>query len=182
MTTVPITTLRERRVYENRFVAVNDDDVEFPGGARGRYLRITETRGRPGVAVLARCANRYALVLTYRYPTSAWEWAIPRGFAHGEDPVSTARGELAEELGAAPDVLTSLGTMTPNSGLLAATVHLFEATYGAEVRTPADTGEVAAVRWVDLDTLRAEILDGRIVDGFTLAALAAAAVRGLLTL
>ena len=118
----------------------------------------------------------------YRYPTGEWEWAIPRGFAHGDDPMQTARAELVEELGAEPVELIDLGSVTPNSGLLAGWVQLVLARFDTEVADPLDTGEIAAVRWVDPATLRSEIAGGDIRDGFTLAALAAAAVRGLIRL
>lgn len=185
-----ITRRRECLVYENRFASVYDDDVAHPDGREGRYLRIVEAGGRPGAAALAVCGNRVALVRVYRYPTGEWEWAIPRGFAHGDDPLATARAELVEELGAEPVDLVELGRVYPNSGLLAGWVQLVLARYDTEVVSPLDTAEIAAVRWVDLATLQAEITDGRveggvrrrIEDGFTLAALGAATVRGLIHL
>jgi ADP-ribose pyrophosphatase len=178
----PIKVLHERAVYENDFVQVMDDDVEFPSGRKGRHLRIIESGGQPGAAVLARSGERYALVRVWRHALKAWEWGIPRGFAHGPDPEQTGRRELKQELGGEPCELTSLGDMTPNSGLLAGRVRLLFAHFDADVSTPIDTDEVAEVRWVDMSTLRAEIIDGGIVDGFTLAALAAAAIRGLIDL
>lgn len=174
--------VRERILLDNPFATIYDDEVEFPGSRMGRHLRIVEGGGLPGVAVLAESAGTYALVRTYRYARGSWEWALPRGFGHSADPCVTARAELVEELGAEPVELVALGEMTPNSGLLAGSVHLLFARYGTAVSAPVDTDEVSAVRWVDLPTLTAEIRAGGIVDGFTLAALAAAAVRGLLHL
>jgi len=182
VTDAPIKTVREQVVYQNCFVTVMDDHIEFPDGRAGRYLRIIESGGRPGVAALAECNGRFALVRTFRYALGEWEWAIPRGFAHSDDPLVTARRELTEELGAEPVEVVSIGTVTPNSGLLSGTVHLVHARYRTEVADPLDTDEVKGVRWADLETLRQEIRVGRIVDGFTLAALTAAAVHGRISL
>ncbi|MGI9000832.1 MAG: NUDIX hydrolase [Pseudonocardia sp.] len=182
MRNVPIRTIHEQVAYQNRFITVMDDEVEFPDGSLGRYLRIVESEGRPGAAMLAECDGRFALVRTFRYALGDWEWAIPRGFAHGDDPLTTARRELVEELGAEPVEVVPVGTVTPDSGLLSATVHLVHARYDTEIAAPLDTDEVTGVRWVDLDTLRHEIRDGRIVDGFTLSALAAAAIHGIISL
>ena len=179
---VPIRMAREREVYGNRFVTVFDDEVVLPGNLPGRYLRIVQSGGRPGVAMLASSGDRYALVQTYRYPISNWEWGIPRGFAHGDDPCESARAELIEELGAPPAGITLLGTVTPNSGLLADRVHIFHAGYNREVAEPLDADEVVKVRWVDIQTLLAEIAAGEIVDAFTLAAVTLAAASRHLVL
>lgn len=114
-----IRRLRARLVHENRFASVYDDDVAFPDGRVGRYMRIVEGGGRPGVAALAACHDRIALVRVFRYPLGEWEWAIPRGFGHGDDPMASARAKLVEELGVEPAALLDLGALTPNSGLLA---------------------------------------------------------------
>lgn len=180
--TPPIRRINEREVFGNRFVTVYDDDVLFPGDHPGRFLRIIEADGRPGVAMLACCEGRYALVYQYRYPLSSWEWAIPRGFAHGDDPRESALAELGEELGGAPDKLTELGIVSSNSGLLAGRVHLFYGRYSETIAAPTDTDEVTAVRWVDLSTLLAEIASGDLIDSFTMAAITLAAARGILTL
>jgi len=176
-----IQRIRENVVYRNQFAAVYDDAVLFADADEGSYLRIVESNGDPGVAVLAVCADRVALVLTYRYPVSTWEWGVPRGFAHGSDPEVTARAELAEELGREPDTLTPIGTITPNSGILAGRVELFYARYGSAASSPEDTGEVAEVRWLPMAELNSEIASGGIADAFTLAAITCAAARGLIS-
>jgi 8-oxo-dGTP pyrophosphatase MutT (NUDIX family) len=176
---VPIARIAENLVYRNEFVTVYDDPVTFADGGRGSYLRIVESDGCPGVAVLAVAGDKAALVRTYRYPVGTWEWGIPRGFAHGDDPEASARAELAEELGREPEHLARLARMTPNSGLLAGVVQLFIARYPEPVAEPLDRREIAEVRWVPLRTLRAVIAAGEITDGFTLAAVGCAACSGL---
>jgi 8-oxo-dGTP pyrophosphatase MutT (NUDIX family) len=175
----PIRRVREREVFANRFVTVYDDDV-MQGDQPGRYLRIVQSGGRPGVAMLACAQGLYALVRTYRYPTGGWEWGIPRGFAHGDDPLESALAELAEELGGPPAEITQLGAVTPNSGLLADRVIVFHARYDKPVAAPLDLAEVAEVRWINLRTLLAEIAAGDVIDAFTLLAITMAAACGAL--
>jgi 8-oxo-dGTP pyrophosphatase MutT (NUDIX family) len=176
----PIRRIRERAVYGNSFITVYDDPVTFGDGGEGSYVRIVESRGRSGVAMLPLAAGRVGLVRTYRYPIGAWEWGIPRGFAHGQDARESARAELAEEIGGAPAELAELGTMTPNSGLLASVVHMFVARYPAPVSAGTDQSEVAEVRWLTIPALLSDIAAGRITDGFTLAAVCSATCRGML--
>jgi 8-oxo-dGTP pyrophosphatase MutT (NUDIX family) len=175
-----IRRIRENVVYRNGFAALYDDPVVFPDGTEGSYLRIVESDGDPGVAVLAVCADRVALVLTYRYPVSALEWGVPRGFAHGGDPAATARDELTEELGREPDSLIPIGAVTPNSGLLASRVEVFLAHYATPASVPQDTREVAAVRWIAMSDLAGEIASGAIQDAFTLSAVTCALARRLI--
>jgi 8-oxo-dGTP pyrophosphatase MutT (NUDIX family) len=159
---------------------VYDDQVVFPGGNEGRYLRIVESDGRPGVAMLAICGTQVALVRIFRYPLASWEWAIPRGYSHDDDASGSARAELAEELGQEPDQLTSLGTVTPNSGMLTSRVELFLANYTTATGKPMDQKEVAAIKWIDMKILYDEIANGEIQDAFTLSALTCAQARGLI--
>jgi 8-oxo-dGTP pyrophosphatase MutT (NUDIX family) len=177
---IPVSRIAENVVYRNRFVTVYDDPVAFIDGSRGSYLRIVESNGSPGVAMLAVAAGQVALVHTYRYAIGAWEWGIPRGFAHGEDSEESARAELVEELGEEPVHIAEIGRIAPNSGLLASVVHLFLARYTEPVSEPTDRDEVTEVRWLPTLELFREIAAGRITDGFTLSAVGCATCRGLL--
>lgn len=167
--------------YRNPYVTVYDDHVTFADGGRGRHLRIVEREGHPGVVALAMCGGRIALVKVYRYPIDAWEWGVPRGFAHGDDPTASVLVELDEELGAPPDSVEPLMVIHPNSGLLAGVVHLFVARYGREARRARDVREVSAIRWESPARIAEEIRSGAVADGFTVAAMAAGMLHGLFT-
>jgi ADP-ribose pyrophosphatase len=173
----PIRRTRERLVHENAYVRVYDDDVAFGDGAPGRYVRIEPSGDGPGAVLLALHEGRIALVRTYRYPIGDWQWALPRGFAHGTDPLVTARAELEEETGVTSADLRVIGTVTPDSGVQAQLVAIVL----ADVQRLPDGGprddEVAEVRWVTVDGLEREIADGSIQDGLTLAALSLARVQ-----
>ena len=180
MTEPPIRRAQERLVHENAYVRVYDDDVTFAGGAAGRYVRIEPAGEGPGAVVLALHAGRIALVRTYRYPIGAWQWALPRGFAHAVDPLVTARTELQEETGVTEADLRVIGAVTPDSGVQSHRVAIVV----AEVHTLPDGGppddEVAEVRWATLAELEQEIADGAVEDGFTLAVLTLARVQRIL--
>ncbi len=176
-----ITQVAARQVFRNDFVTVFDDDVLLPNGHGGHYLRVVEAQGRPGVAMIATCRDRVALVRTFRYTLQRFEWGIPRGFGHDADPARSARVELEEELGGSPDWLQILMTMTPNSRLLTTGVSVFAADYSAMPTTPTDGAEVVAVRWPTWNELLSEVAAGQISDGFTLAAVGIAYSKGLIT-
>jgi 8-oxo-dGTP pyrophosphatase MutT (NUDIX family) len=175
-----IRRLSENVIFRNAYAAIYDDPVEFGDGRHGSYLRVIESDGRPGVAILPLCDHKVALVRTYRHPLGSWEWAVPRGFAHGEDADLSARAELAEELGGEPEALIPIGMVTPNSGLLASRVLIYLARYSAPITKPTDRAEVADARWVDVAALYDEIASGSINDGFTLSAISLALCLGLI--
>ncbi len=171
---------RERVAYENPFVVVYDDDVVFPDGHPGTYIRVTPRGTGLGVVVVPRRrvgrATSYGLVRTFRYPVGRHEWGFPRGFAQGDDVEATARAELHEELGATASDLTLLGHVTPDSGIQSTRVAVFVAEV-AEVGTPTDAREVSETRWVTAEELRALVASGGTEDGFTMAALLLLSLR-----
>ncbi|PJN22220.1 NUDIX hydrolase [Kitasatospora sp. CB02891] len=173
---------REVLAYRNRFVDVYDDEVAFPSGSAGRYLRIRHRAEGLGVVVLPVHGELVGLVRTYRYPLGRPQWGLPRGFAHNADPLVTARAELHEELGVPDAEFHLLGTMTPDSGLLAGAVAVVHATVPDPVPTgaPRDPDEVVETRWLPLPDLHHWITTGRLDDGMTLAALTLARAHGRL--
>lgn len=156
---------------------------ELEGGPGGTFVRIVESDGRPGVAVLPLRGNQIGRVWVFRPAVSDWCLEIPRGFGESHDPRDDAARELAEETGVrvAPADLVPLGRMQANTGLLASPVHLFLALVDERsVGGPADLGEVASVEWTPVAELFAATREGRVHDGFTQAALLRAALAGLL--
>ncbi|RKE20151.1 NUDIX hydrolase [Streptomyces sp. TLI_171] len=176
-----IRTVREVLAYRNRFVDVYDDEVSFPSGTDGRYLRIRHRDEGLGVVILPVHAGTVGLVRTYRYPLGRPQWGLPRGFSHSTDPLVTARTELREELGIADAEFLLLGTMTPDSGLLAADVAVVHASVPSTTAAlPLAPDEVTDTRWLPLPTLWHWIATGALDDGMTLAALALAQAHALL--
>jgi 8-oxo-dGTP pyrophosphatase MutT (NUDIX family) len=160
-------------------VTVHNDVVALPSGNQGRYLRIVENDGKPGVAALAMASGKIALVHVYRYPTQAWEWAIPRGFGHTDDPVESIKQELLEEVGGIPERIERLVRVASNSGLLAGHVEIYVAHYSVIPGGPLDVDEISDIRWETPAQLQKEILSGDIVDAFTIAAYGTALAKNL---
>ncbi|WP_161600174.1 NUDIX hydrolase [Serinicoccus marinus] len=150
-----------------------DDDVVFPNGRSGSHVRIESARKGRGAVVLVRAADRIALVRVYRYPTDAWEWALPRGFSDEEESTATAVREVAEELGLEGVSPLLLGTVTPDSGLMSTHVDIHRVTLDELPTTVThDTEEVHEVAWVGASELHRRITEGQINDAYTLAAVA----------
>ncbi|MFI9783230.1 NUDIX hydrolase [Kitasatospora sp. NPDC051984] len=172
---------REVLAYRNSFVDVYDDEVAFPSGTAGHYLRISHRDEGLGVVIIPVHGDLIGLVRTYRYPLGRPQWGLPRGFSQSADPLVTARAELHEELGVPDAEFELLGTMTPDSGLLASTVAIVHATVrDTPSGTPLLPDEVTETRWLPLPALRHWITAGHLDDGMTLAALTLAQAHGRL--
>lgn len=165
-----IRRLREVIAYENRFIRLYDDSVEFPGGRQGNYVRLETLPAGTPVVLLAHWEGRIGLVQTYRYPIGRPEWSLPRGFAHGSSIEASAAEELREELGATASDLRVLGHVTPDSGLLSTRAAVVIARVVEVSDSHDDFEEVAAKRWVTPVELTSMIRSGEIEDAFTLSA------------
>ena len=177
-----IMRLAEKLVYseeENPWVQIYFDSVRFPNGIEGRYNRIVESGGRPGVAVMPIRANKVCLVRQYRYPVGQYLWEIPRGFGESKEPREDAVRELAEETGIKAANFIEGGYLCPNSGLLESKVALFFAIVENYEADRSNSEEVESTKWVEISDLWKMVEDGKILDCFTLSALAIATAKGL---
>lgn len=96
-----IKTEKENIVYQNKFATIYDNDVLFPNGKNGKYVKFMWNLDY-GVAVLATLLNedKILLVKEYSYTQSAWGWNIPKGMGEkGIEPIKQAQNELEEESG-----------------------------------------------------------------------------------
>ncbi len=169
-------------VFEDQYIQVLRDAVEFPGGSRGTYIRVLpQCRGFAGVAILPVFGDKIVLVRHFRHATRAWHWEIPRGFGDGNETCEqTAARELSEEIGAVPTSLAALGGIHTNTGLLGEYVVLFLARID-KIGMVDRTEGINSVELVNLSELEQMISRGQMTDSFTLAALLMAGSIGLLT-
>ncbi|MFF7729244.1 NUDIX hydrolase [Streptomyces sp. NPDC008001] len=168
-------------VYADRFVTLVRDAVRFPGGALGLYVRMLSTAGSPGAVVLPlTTTGDIVLVEHYRHATRSWHWEVPRGMgAPGATGEESAVRELAEEIGAQPLELISLGRLHPDTGLLGDHVELFAARIGGfgSPETSEGIRRIVTRPWPDVAEM---IATGAITCAFTIAVLTRALLNGLL--
>jgi 8-oxo-dGTP pyrophosphatase MutT (NUDIX family) len=176
---VPIQVIGRRLACENnRFLVYLDHVVDQTGFEVKNYLVISPKTSRDnlisGVAILPIVGKRVGLVRIYRPAIRAFSWEIPHGFVdQGESDEQSASRELLEETGlvVAPGGLKSLGYITPDSGILAARVHLYLAAECApSVQKVSELG-LRELRLFNIDDLKKMIGSSEIQDTFTLCAL-----------
>lgn len=141
---LPIEVVDRRLACENEKFFIYFDHVIDKAGSEVRdYLVVApKNAGKnlvTGVAILPIVDGQVGLIRIYRPAVRAYSWEIPHGFVdEGESDNSSALRELLEETGLTVEsrCFSSLGYITPDTGVLAARVHLYlaEACYTTQQR------------------------------------------------
>jgi len=120
----PWRTLGSKRVYQNQWIKVREDQVITPDGQKGIYGMI-EIKPSAGIIALAEKKEIY-LVGQWRYTHRKYSWEIPTGGAKpNEKLLATAKRELLEETGLIAKKWISLGTIDNSNGYTNDVVYLF---------------------------------------------------------
>lgn len=170
-------------VLEDPYVLLIRDLVEFPDLTKNGYIRCVnraDFSGGQSVAVMACMNDKIILLHQFRHATRSWHLEVPRGY--GEPGVSAdkqAANELQEEIGAEVGELISLGVMHNNSSFEGQPVYLFFARL-TSIGKPSRQEGIDRCIWVTSSELEKLIHDGKITDGFTIAAYARAKLAGLI--
>ncbi|MGP7995848.1 MAG: NUDIX hydrolase [Streptosporangiaceae bacterium] len=166
-------------VYRDDYYLLLRDAVQFRDGSVGSYIRLIHAAGSGGAAVLPLVDGKLVLIHHQRHATRSSHWEVPRGFGRpGEDPLETARREVAEELGVTNPDLRKLGSVHSDTGASNGHTMLYLALIDKVGQLESDEGidGVCQVTPEDFDSM---LRAGEITDSFTLAAVLQARVRGL---
>ena len=165
-----------RTVHEGMVWDLVRDTIDFAPGVRfdREYIRHTGA-----VAVLAVDeADRVLLIRQYRHPVGHRLWEIPAGLLDlaGEPPHVAAARELAEEAGCEPVRMSTLVDLRPGPGGSdeVIRVYLAEGVRESEEEFERVHEEAELIsRWVPLGEAVAAVLEGRITNVTTVAAMLA---------
>ena len=161
-------TLDSRRVYEGRIINLRVDKVTVLNGTSTR--EIVEHNGGSVIAAVTD-DNNIIMVKQFRKPMEGPVLEVPAGkLDGGEDPAYAARRELSEETGYTAGRLEKLTEFYPSVGYTTEVLHLYLATDLIPGDTHPDENEVLEVMEMDLEDVYQMIMDGKVHDGKTIAA------------
>jgi 8-oxo-dGTP pyrophosphatase MutT (NUDIX family) len=166
----PWQTKASRIAYENAWIRVREDDVIRPDGQPGIY-GVVEIRPSVGIVAM-NAAGEVALVGQWRYALNRHSWEIPRGGSapHEADMLITAQRELAEEVGVIAQHWEMLSVVDVCNGVSDDMQSLFLATELSETPMHLDPEEDIVVDWRPFDQVVAMVMDGRITEVCSVAA------------
>jgi 8-oxo-dGDP phosphatase len=164
-------------LHVGRVLALRLDQVMMPGG-RAVAREIIE---HPGAVAIVPLHDDTSVVMIdqYRHAVGCRMRELPAGLLDtpGEDPVTTARRELSEEVGCTARDWSVLLDVVPSPGFSDEAVRVFLARGLAEVGRPAgpddEEADLSVVRLPLADAV-GQVLAGKIVNASTVAGLLAA--------
>jgi len=166
----PWTWLTSRPVYDNPWITLTAHEVLTPAGQPGIYAIVHMKKQAVGVLPIEDDGTVH-LVGQWRPPLGAYSWEMPEGGAEpGEDLEDCARRELEEEAGVVAGRLEKIAVMHLSNSTTDETAHLYLATALRPGQTAPDDTEVLKHRRAHFLDVLAEIVDGRISDAMTVAA------------
>ncbi len=162
-------TINSKMIYDGRIVKLRVDEVELPDGSFSKREIITH---QGAVGVLCINDGQMMFVKQYRIASQQRLTEIPAGILEsGEDPETAAIRECREEIGFRPLNLFKLGDFIPTPGYCSEKITLFCATEFTWDPLEEDPDEFIEVVKIPLKTVRTLFINGRFIDGKTVAAL-----------
>lgn len=95
----PWKTLSTKKIYDNPWISLNEDQIINPSGGEGIYGTVHFKNLAIGILPLDEEMNTW-LVGQWRYPLNEYSWEIPMGGGQlNINPIDSAKRELKEETG-----------------------------------------------------------------------------------
>jgi ADP-ribose pyrophosphatase len=165
-----IKTNTSEKVYEGRVFTLYRENITLPTG-RDTTLDVIK---HPGAAAIAAFYDSDTLLLLYQYrhAIGRYLWEVPAGTMDpGEDALTCAGRELAEETGFQAHNLEHLGRFTPVPGYSNECIQIFVARNLYPAEQNLDSDEVLEVHKIPFQKALKMVRDGEIHDGKTMCAL-----------
>lgn len=164
-------------LYESPYNILVVDLVYEEEGNYFTYERLVPAVETGAVVMVPIYHDKFIILKQYRHALRDYQYSFPRGFGEkGLSVEQNLRKELMEEIGATVNDTQFLGHVTPDSGVLGTTVPVYAChidTYNAQLKSEG----ICEILELDLPQVEKLVAEGKITDGFTLAALGMYGVR-----
>jgi len=159
--------IKSRIIYQGKVIHVKCDDVVLENGIKTKR-EIVEHRG--GVCCLVKTKeNKILFVSQFRYALAEDVLELPAGKREaGEDPLTTIKRELKEEVGIIADEIIECGYIYPTPGYSSKKIYLYYVEEYREGEQEFDSDENLILHEIPIKQAYEMINDGRIKDAKTI--------------
>lgn len=172
-----IKTKKKNIIFSNKYIELqNNNVVDINTNNEFDHIKLIENNSNyPGSVILCKHNNKFLLLENYRYGINDISIELPRGYRDKHEPLEEcAIRELKEETNIIFDFnidrIQKLGEIAVNSAILESKVALFL----IEINQPINNLQIQSYEhisscyWLDLNTINDYILEGKIIDSFTI--------------
>lgn len=169
-----------KRLFENPWFRLDEDDVINPGGGVSHYGKILFKNLAIGIIPLDEYDHTW-LVGQYRYVPDCYSWEIPMGGGPlGADPLESAKRELREETGLSANHWRELMRLHTSNSVTDERGIVYVASGLTEGETAFEETEDLQIIRLPLQEAVQHVLAGEITDAVSAAGLLRLAIgRGL---
>jgi ADP-ribose pyrophosphatase len=158
-------------IYENPWVNLYIDKVQFPGGRIIDKHHLLDFEKEAVGVLVENEQGQILLVHAYRYTTDTIEWEIPTGGVEKDESIlEAARREVWEESGYETINHELIYTYYPQNGISNQVFHIARS-QATRKTGDFDRNEVKEFKWVSKEEIQGMIRDELIKGGFSLTAL-----------
>ena len=163
-------TLSSDTKFEGRIIRVLLDEVELENGKTAKREVVCHNGGVCVAALTEK--DELLLVRQFRYPYKEVLLELPAGkLEKGEDPFEAVKREQMEETGTAGENYISLGNLYPSPGYCAEIIYMYAACGLSFGEQNLDEDEFLNVKRIKLEEAVNMVLENKITDAKTQAAL-----------
>ncbi len=167
----PWKKIREKFIYENPWIRLDEHEVINPAGGRGIYGKISFKNKAIGIIPLDDKTNTW-LVGQFRYTLNEYSWEIPMGGGPlNEDPLESAQRELREETGLIAEKWTRILRIHTSNSVTDEEGFVYLAQDLTQGETNFDETEKLVIRKLPAQEAFNMVMEGKITDSLSVAGL-----------
>lgn len=167
----PWKKLSGKKIYDNPWIRLDEDEVINPGGGRSIYGKVHFKNYGIGIIPLDENQNTW-LVGQWRYTLNEYSWEIPMGGGPVELPlIESAKRELKEETGLMAKTWEELLKMHTSNSVTDEIGYAFVAKDLTEGETEFEETEDLIIRKLPFSDAVKMVMNGEITDSLSMIAI-----------
>lgn len=160
----------KRMIYDNPWITVIEHQVVTPSGADSIYTTVEYKHLAIGIVPLDEQYNTW-IVGQWRFPVNQYSWEIPEGGGKmSESPLQAAQRELLEECGLVAKQWDEVMQFNTSNSVATEKAIIFLARQLQITYACPEPDEILQVKKIPFEELYQKVMDGRVSDSLTIAA------------